>query len=102
MFPRSRSSLNWWCGDRARKPALFLRSLQNLSFSRGVRKEIVSVTLDRRAFAYYNVQNHDWTVDPGEFNVYVGSSSARAELTGKIIRQTPWKLSLFINGRQNS
>jgi beta-glucosidase len=48
----------------------------------------VSVTLDRRAFAYYNVKNHDWTVDAGDFNVYVGSSSARIELTGKITRPT--------------
>ena len=46
----------------------------------------VSLTLDRRAFAYYSVKNHDWTVDAGEFNVYVGSSSARIELTDKITR----------------
>ena len=47
----------------------------------------VSVTLDRRAFAYYNIKNHDWTVDAGDFNVYVGSSSAQIDLTGKIARQ---------------
>jgi beta-glucosidase len=49
----------------------------------------VSLTLDRRAFAYYSVKDHDWTVDAGEFNVYVGSSSAQIELTDKITRQTP-------------
>ena len=48
----------------------------------------VSLTLDRRAFAYYNIKNHDWTVDAADFNVYVGSSSARIELTGKITWQT--------------
>ena len=47
----------------------------------------VSVTLDRRAFAYYNIKNHDWTVDAGDFNVYVGSSSAQIDLIGKIARQ---------------
>ena len=47
----------------------------------------VSVTLDRRAFAYYNIKNHDWTVDAGDFKVYVGSSSAQIDLTGKIARQ---------------
>lgn len=47
----------------------------------------VSVTLDRRAFAYYNVKNHNWTVDAADFNVYVGGSSARTELTGKVTRQ---------------
>ncbi len=42
----------------------------------------VSVKLDRRAFAYYNLKNHDWAVDAGDFNVYVGSSSAKIELKG--------------------
>jgi beta-glucosidase len=49
----------------------------------------VSVPLDRRAFAYYDVKNHDWTVDAGAFNVYVGSSSARIELTDKMTWKTP-------------
>jgi beta-glucosidase len=49
----------------------------------------VSLTLDRRAFAYYNIKSHDWTVDAGDFNVYVGISSARIELTDKITWQTP-------------
>jgi beta-glucosidase len=49
----------------------------------------VSLTLDRRAFAYYNIKNHDWTVDAADFNVYIGSSSARIELTDKITRQAP-------------
>jgi beta-glucosidase len=46
----------------------------------------VSVALDRRAFAYYDLKSHDWTVNPGDFNVYVGSSAARIELTDKITR----------------
>jgi beta-glucosidase len=49
----------------------------------------VSLMLDRRAFAYFNIKNHDWTVDAADFNVYVGSSSARIELTDKITWQTP-------------
>jgi beta-glucosidase len=49
----------------------------------------VSVTLDRRAFAYYDVKNHDWTVSAGDFNIYVGGSSAHIELTDKITRSSP-------------
>ena len=49
----------------------------------------VSVPLDRRAFAYYNMKNHDWTVDSGDFNIYVGGSSAHIELTDKITRSGP-------------
>ena len=43
----------------------------------------VSVTLDCRAFSHYDAKIQDWTVDPGEFNVIVGNSSAKAELTRK-------------------
>jgi beta-glucosidase len=47
----------------------------------------VSVALDRRGFAFYDIKNHDWTVDAGEFNVFVGSSAAQIELTDKITWQ---------------
>jgi beta-glucosidase len=43
----------------------------------------VSVNLGPRAFAYYDEQAKAWKVDPGTFNVLVGSSSAQIELTGK-------------------
>jgi beta-glucosidase len=45
----------------------------------------VTLTLDRRAFSYYDVKNHGWTADPGEFDVYVGHSAAQIDLTGKVI-----------------
>lgn len=45
----------------------------------------VTLTLDRRAFAYYNVKNHDWKVDAGDFNIYVGSSSAQIHLTDRVV-----------------
>jgi len=47
----------------------------------------VTVTLDRRAFSYYDAKIHDWAADSGEFNLIVGSSSAKAELTSKLTRQ---------------
>jgi beta-glucosidase len=46
----------------------------------------VSVTLDRRAFSYYDVGKHSWTVDAGDFNIYVAHSAAQADLTGAITR----------------
>ena len=36
-----------------------------------------TVSLDRRAFSYYDVKKHDWTVDPGDFDLFVGPSSAQ-------------------------
>jgi beta-glucosidase len=44
----------------------------------------VEVTLDRRAFSYYDVKSHKWTVAPGEFDIYVAHSAAEIELTGKL------------------
>jgi len=35
----------------------------------------VSFTLDKRSFAYYNVNIHDWHVESGEYEVRIGASS---------------------------
>ncbi len=35
----------------------------------------VTFTLDRRAFAYYDVGAHDWVVEPGDYHILVGTSS---------------------------
>jgi beta-glucosidase len=42
------------------------------------------VTLDRRAFSYYDVASHGWRADPGDFDIYVGRSAGQIELTGKV------------------
>jgi beta-glucosidase len=47
----------------------------------------VEVTLDRRAFSYYDVKNHKWTVAPGDFDIYVARSAAEIALTGKLALQ---------------
>jgi len=70
------------------RPVKELKGFARVQLNAGETRR-VSLALDRRAFSYYNVKNHDWTVDAGDFNVYVGSSSARIELTDKITRQTP-------------
>jgi beta-glucosidase len=49
----------------------------------------VSILLDRRAFSYYDVKAHRWTAAPGEFDLYIGSSAAQIELTGKLTLRTP-------------
>ena len=37
--------------------------------------KVVSFTLNKRSFAYYNVDMKDWHVETGEFEIQVGSSS---------------------------
>lgn len=43
----------------------------------------VTLHLNHRSFSYYDIKTKEWTADPGDFSILVGSSSARIELTGK-------------------
>jgi len=40
----------------------------------------VKVTLDERAFAYYDVNTKHWRADPGQYEILIGRSSAQVEL----------------------
>jgi len=74
-----------YIGDRhssVPRPAKELKQFSKVSLGAGETKQ-VTVTLDRRAFSYYDVKKHDWTVELGDFDVLVGGSSAKIELTGK-------------------
>lgn len=42
------------------------------------------VTLNRRSFAYYDTVTKSWKVEPGQYKIFVGSSSERAELAGNL------------------
>ncbi len=44
----------------------------------------VTLDLDRRSFAYYDVETGGWRVTPGKFEVLVGRSSADIVLRGKL------------------
>ncbi|MFZ0760175.1 MAG: glycoside hydrolase family 3 C-terminal domain-containing protein [Candidatus Sulfotelmatobacter sp.] len=43
----------------------------------------VTLTLDRRAFSYYDVDKKDWAADPGKFKILIGSSSEKIRLQGE-------------------
>ena len=44
----------------------------------------VSISLDKEAFSYYDVDTHAFVVDPGEFTILVGPSSADLPLSAKV------------------
>lgn len=44
----------------------------------------VTLTLDRRAFSYYDVNSKNWKADSGEYEILVGSSSDDIRLKGAI------------------
>ena len=43
----------------------------------------VTVSLDRRAFSFYDVEKNNWKAEPGKFSILVGSSSEKIELQGE-------------------
>lgn len=47
-------------------------------------EKTVSFMLDKRAFAYYNVQIKDWHVETGDFKILVGSSSKDIRLNEQV------------------
>ncbi|MGD0269891.1 MAG: glycoside hydrolase family 3 C-terminal domain-containing protein [Candidatus Sulfotelmatobacter sp.] len=74
-----------YVGDKHAKvprPVKELEGFARVELNPGETKH-VQVTLDRRAFSYYDVKSHSWTVAPGDFDIYVARSSAEIELTGK-------------------
>jgi beta-glucosidase len=45
----------------------------------------VTVTLDPRAFAYWNTARHTWVVAPGTYRILAGASSRDLRLQGSAI-----------------
>jgi beta-glucosidase len=75
-----------YVGDRHAslpRPVKELKGFAKVELNPGESRH-VEVTLNRRAFSYYDVKNHKWTVAPGDFDVYVARSAAEIELTGKL------------------
>ena len=65
------------------RPVKELKGFTKLHLEPG-ETQTAQVTLDRRAFAYYDVGTHSWQVAPGQFQILVGSSSTRIELEKNI------------------
>jgi beta-glucosidase len=66
------------------RPAKELKGFSKIYLRPGETKR-VSVALDERALSYYDIVSNGWRADPGEFDVYVGRSSAQIELRGKLV-----------------
>jgi beta-glucosidase len=44
----------------------------------------VTVTLDNRAFSYYDVAAKQWRAEPGDYEILVGRSAEQIEVRGKV------------------
>lgn len=75
-----------YVGDPSAKvarPARELKAFHKVRLQPG-QTEHVTLTLDRRSFAYYDVKRHAWQVDPGRFKVYVGDASNNTPLSADL------------------
>lgn len=65
------------------RPEKELKSFEKVELQPGEEKE-VTFALDKRAFAYYNVDLKDWHVESGVFEILIGKSSVDILLEGNI------------------
>jgi beta-glucosidase len=61
------------------RPEKELKGFEKVELAPGEEKAATFV-LDKRAFAYYNVEINDWHVESGEFEILIGRSSAEIVL----------------------
>jgi beta-glucosidase len=65
------------------RPPKELKGFAKVELKPGETKR-VQVSLDRRAFAFYDVAATAWRAQPGSFDLLVGSSSRQIELSGTV------------------
>ena len=74
------------------RPVRELKGFEKVALAPGESKD-VCFTLDKRAFAYWNTEIHDWYVAAGQYAIEVGDSSRhlplRAEITLRDTRELP-------------
>jgi beta-glucosidase len=64
------------------RPVKELKGFAKVNLKPGESKR-VTLTLDRRAFSFYDVKKKDWSAEPGDFTILVGGSSDNIQLRGK-------------------
>ncbi len=65
------------------RPAKELKAFEKVNLKPGEKKR-VTVTLDADAFAFYDIDNHQFVVEPGEFVIGVGNSSDNIKINTTI------------------
>lgn len=73
------------------RPVKELRDFAKVDLAPGETKT-VSFILDKRAFAYYSVEIHDWHVETGEFDILIGKSSRDIVLSKTVTVESTVKI----------
>jgi beta-glucosidase len=66
------------------RPIKELKAFAKVNLKPGETKR-VTLTLDRRAFSFYDVKKKDWNAEPGDFTILIGSSSDNIQLRSKFV-----------------
>ena len=73
------------------RPVRELKDFAKVELQPGESRDI-TFTLDKRAFAYWNEEIHDWHVESGEFTIEVGQSSRNMECSASVYVMSTVKL----------
>ena len=76
-----------------RRPLKELKGYEKVSLEPGETKT-VTMTLDKRSFAWYSTELHDWYAASGEYEILIGASSRDIRLTEEIRLDSTQKLPL--------
>lgn len=68
---------------KIKRPVMELKQFSKVRLKAGA-KQHVMLHLDRRAFEYYDVTGKAWKLDPGQFIIMVGESSAKIDASQTI------------------
>ena len=80
------------------RPMKELKGFKKVFLQPGESKK-VTITLDRRSLAYYDVSAHAWDVARGVYRILVGSSSQDIGLQGAVLNLFPAQLSVLKSTR---
>lgn len=62
-------------------------------------EKTVTFTLDKRAFAYYDVNLHDWHAESGDYVIMIGRSSGEINLSDTITLESSTKVPFLLDDR---
>lgn len=80
----------------AKRPLKELKGYEKVALNPGETKT-VTMTLDKRSFAWYSTDLHDWYAATGEYEIMVGASSRDIRLTKKVYLTSTVLLPLNLN-----
>ncbi|MGC8930971.1 MAG: fibronectin type III-like domain-contianing protein, partial [Dictyoglomus sp.] len=73
------------------RPEKELKGFEKVELEPGEEKEVVFY-LDKRAFAFYNIDIKDWYVEDGDFEILIGKSSRDIVLRDKVFVKSTTKI----------